>query len=224
MGEKMEFNTEYLYDYVYGGSDFDAGQLASAMRGVKVGVAWDRHIWATTGGGTYCLLQSHIPGTVGHDGGDCAYVDFLGGLGVNLALNIRILDQVVLLLCGPWTWDFSGFSGCATASKPFGWGFAAWTGVDSLPLPPDSILDTLHYLQGAPGMNRVPQLGEIPSSFRLIPGGEELVRDYILRDWATAFFKLIQFSGVSAFERLGTEADAELQRNWDEVVGTLGAQ
>lgn len=217
----MDFNTEFVESEV-GCGVWPARELAAAMRGVKVGVAWDRHIWVTGGEGTGCLLQNNIPGTVPHDGG-CNSSDFLGGLGANLALNIRILDQVILLLCGPWHWDWgAGMSGSATASKPFDWGFASMGG--SLPVPDSSLLDTLHYLQGAPGMARVPQLGEIPSSFRRIPGGEELVRDYILRDWATAFFKVIQNSGVSGFKRLGTKADAELQRNWDEIVGMLEAR
>lgn len=219
MGEEMDFNTDFVESEV-GRGVWPAGELADAMRDVKVGVAWDRHIWATSGEGTWCLLEDNIPGTVRHDRG-CAWVDFLGGTGANLALNIRILDQVILLLCGPWHWDWgSGMSGSATASKPFDWGLRG----GSLPMADSDLLDTLHYLQGAPGMTRVPQLGEIPSRFRRIPGGEELVRTYILQDWATAFFKVIQNSGVSGFKHLGTKADAQLQRNWDEIVGMLEAR
>ena len=222
MVEEMDFNTDFVESEV-GRGVWPVGELAAAMRDVKVGVAWDRHIWATSGEGTWCLLEDHIPGTVRHDRGRCAWVDFLGGTGANLALNIRILDQVILLLCGPWHWDWgSGMSGSATASEPFRWGVKLMGG--SLRMADSDLLDTLHYLQGAPGMDRVPQLGEIPSSFRRIPGGEELMRDYILSDWATAFFKVIQDSGVSGFERLGTKADTELQRNWDEIVRMLEAK
>lgn len=208
------------------GNAFPAGQLAAAMRGVKVGVAWDRHIYAKSALGTVCLLnQYNIPGTVRHQPRDCMDNDILGGLGANLTLNVRMLDQTILLLCGPWTWDFDGFSGCATASNPFGWGFSTWQGswterLYFLPLPQGSVLNTLRCLQGAPGMDQVPQLGEIPSSFRLIPQGEQFVRE-ILESWATGFFSIIQDSGVSGFERLGTKVDAELQGHWDEIVAIL---
>lgn len=178
--------------------------LAAAMREVKVGVAWDRHIlmtgdtgWFRVGDSADLPVKGLSKAVVDYSDYEFIDVDLLSGLGASLTLNIRILDQVILLICGPFNYDFGNNSYCVTASTEL----------------------KLCLLQEGPGIS-VSSLGDVPERFRRIPGGRDCVEN-ILGSWANGFFGLIQREGEFGFCRIGVDCDDELQKDWDQCVAFL---
>lgn len=204
---------DYLFDsfegvdsLVHDLDDADKAALAAAMRGVKVGVAWDRHIlmpaatgWFRVGGSPNWPIKGLSKAMVDYSDYEFVDIDLLAGLQASLTLNIRILDQVILLVCGPFNWDWRNESYCVTG------------GTDT----------KFRWLQEGPLVS-VSALGHVPDQFRRVPGGENLVK-VILSGWADSFFGVIQRGGEVAFCQIGVGFDTDLQADWDDCVENLEA-
>ncbi len=196
--------------------------LAAGMREVKVGLAWDRHIWVQGREASYCLLCSDvITEELRHR--ECWARGWLDSVGASFTLNVRIDDQAILLLCGPWSDDSVGRSGPATASRPFDWGLC--DRMDASVKTDQHLGFSLLFLQEGPDIDiaRNPgtrALGDIPDHLRQIPGGEDAVWT-ILRAWAIGLFACAQDSGVTALQHNIIEVDEFIKGTWDAIVADL---
>lgn len=189
-------------------SSVASAAVSNQMRMTPVGVAWDRHILTPGTNGFVPLTAGRTlgwPRVTGTEEMVARYADYefhtdlLSHLGAMLTLNFRIGEQVILMLCGPYSEDYANYSG------PVGVHWSA--GLSNS----DRTWQYLLLMEG-PGLTAT-QLGDAPAGLARLEGGREVCQA-ILTGWAHDIFELIAVDGIAAFCRLGVGLDPMLQQDW----------
>lgn len=196
-------------------------QLADAMRGVTVGIAWDRHILMSKRDGFTCVRDTpdaQVNGLstalVDYSGYEFRGIDLLSGLGVSLTFERPHPGPGQLSYCAdPSAKVGRQCLGLCNCQQAVGLGLPRYLEQTRLarwePAPPP----------GTPEIT-VSALGDVPDRFRHVPITS--VRG-ILGEWAASFFALIQEGGRIAFYEVGVDFDTDLQGTGTQSVELLEA-